>query len=110
MYDAARRAVARARAGDGPSLIEVHTLRMWGHFEGDAQGYRTDLADVAERDPIPRYEEVLRKAGVLDDEKVAQAKADASRRVEDAVEFARSSAIPDPADATAYVFTEGALR
>jgi len=110
VYDAARRAVARARAGDGPSLIEVHTLRMWGHFEGDAQGYRTDLADVAERDPIPRYEEVLRKAGVLDDEKVAQAKADASRRVEDAVEFARSSAIPDPADATAYVFTEGALR
>lgn len=110
VYDAAARAVARARAGEGPSLLEVHTLRMWGHFEGDAQGYRTDLADVAERDPIPRYEEVLRKAGVLDDEKVAQAKADASRRVEDAVEFAKSSAVPDPADATAYVFTEGALR
>src|SRR5690606_7416432 len=40
VYAAAGRAVARARAGDGPSLIEVHTLRMWGHFEGDPQTYR----------------------------------------------------------------------
>ena len=47
-------AVARARAGDGPLLIEVHTLRLWGHFEGDAQGYRPELAEVPDRDPIPR--------------------------------------------------------
>src|SRR5512139_4306214 len=37
VYEAAGRAVARARAGQGPTLLEVHTLRMWGHFEGDAQ-------------------------------------------------------------------------
>ena len=67
VYAAAGRAVARARAGRGPSLVEVHTLRMWGHFEGDAQGYRTDLDGVT-RDPIPRYEQVLRDAGLLDDD------------------------------------------
>ena len=44
VYTAAGDAVARARAGEGPTLIEVHTLRLWGHFEGDAQVYRPDLA------------------------------------------------------------------
>jgi TPP-dependent pyruvate/acetoin dehydrogenase alpha subunit len=42
MYQASKRAVDRARAGDGPSLLEIHTVRLWGHFEGDAQAYRGD--------------------------------------------------------------------
>jgi pyruvate dehydrogenase E1 component alpha subunit len=104
VYAAARRAVARARAGDGPSIIEVHTLRLWGHFEGDAQGYRPELDDVPGRDPIPRYEQALRESGVLDDERVAQVKDSARARVEDAIDFAKSSPVPDPADATSYVF------
>lgn len=110
VYDAAARAVARARAGQGPSLIEVHTLRLWGHFEGDAQGYRPDLSELADRDPIPRYEKALRDAGLLDDEKVAEIKALVTNAVDDAVAFAKDSAIPDPASATSYVFTEGSLR
>ena len=105
VYDAAGRAVARARAGDGPSLIEVHTLRLWGHFEGDAQGYRPDLADVPGRDPIPRYEQTLREAGVLDDavgrRGSRRRRWRASRRRST---FAKDSPLPDPADATAYVF------
>jgi pyruvate dehydrogenase E1 component alpha subunit len=104
VYDAASRAVARARAGEGPSLIEVHTLRMWGHFEGDAQGYRPELPEVAAKDPIPRYEQALREARVLDDEKIARIKEEASAQVEDAIAFAKGSAIPDPAHATAYVY------
>ncbi len=103
-WGAARRAVARARAGEGPSLIEVHTVRLWGHFEGDAQGYRTDLADVPSYDPIPRYEQALRSAGVLDDAAVERAAASARERVEDAIEFAKNSPLPDPASATSYVF------
>jgi pyruvate dehydrogenase E1 component alpha subunit len=104
VYAAAERAVARARAGEGPSLIEVHTLRMWGHFEGDAQGYRPELAEVPSHDPIPRYEKILRDAGILDDDAAARIKAEASERVEDAVTFAKDSPLPDPAQATAYVF------
>lgn len=104
VYEAAGRAVARARAGDGPSLIEVHTLRMWGHFEGDAQGYRPELADVPGRDPIPAYERRLREAGVLDDEAVAVVRAEASERVADAIAFAKSSPVPDPGTARSYVF------
>lgn len=104
IYEAAGRAVARARAGEGPSLIEIHTLRLWGHFEGDAQGYRTDLAEVPDRDPIPAYEKQLRDAGVLDDETAARIGREAGEHVEDAISFAKSSAIPDPATATDYVF------
>jgi len=104
VYDAAAGAVARARAGEGPSLLEVHTLRMWGHFEGDAQGYRPDLSEVSEHDPIPRYEQTLRDAGLLDDDKVDEIRRLVSTAVEDAVSFAKSSPIPDPSTATDYVF------
>lgn len=104
VYDAAARAVARARAGEGPSLLEVHTLRMWGHFEGDAQGYRPELSEVSEHDPIPRYEQTLREAGLLDDDKVDEIKRLVNTAVEDAVDFAKSSPIPDPSTATDYVF------
>jgi pyruvate dehydrogenase E1 component alpha subunit len=104
VYAAAQRAVARARSGAGPSLIEVHTLRMWGHFEGDAQGYRPELAEVPEHDPIPRYERRLRDAGVLDDDAVERIRAAASERVEDAIAYAKNSPLPDAASATSYVF------
>ncbi len=104
VWDAAGRAVARARAGDGPSLIEVHTLRLWGHFEGDAQGYRSDLEGVPGRDPIPTYEQHLRAAGILDDSAVADIRTEASTAVADAIQFAKDSPLPDPAAATSYVF------
>jgi TPP-dependent pyruvate/acetoin dehydrogenase alpha subunit len=104
VYEAAGRAVERARAGQGPSLIEVHTLRLWGHFEGDAQGYRSDLEGVQGRDPLPTYEAALRGRGVLDDDGVKDAQETARQRVEDAIAFARQSAEPDPATALDHVF------
>lgn len=104
VHAAASRAVARARAGEGPTLLEVHTLRLWGHFEGDAQGYRGDLEDVPGRDPIPTYQATLRQAGLLDDATVQQIAADASTQVEDAIAFAKDSPLPDPAAAGSYVF------
>lgn len=107
VYAAAGRAVARARAGDGPSLIEVHTLRLWGHFEGDAQGYRKDLEDVPGRDPLPTYERTLRGAGLLDDSKVEEIRSAAVAKVDDAVTFAKESPEPNPAEVRRYVFADG---
>jgi len=105
VYDAAARAVARARRGEGPSLIEVHTVRLWGHFEGDAQGYRPDRDTIAERDPLPAYQRRLASDGVLTDSEVAVIGAQAAARVEAALDFAKSSPLPDPAQATSYVFS-----
>ncbi len=104
VYAAAGDAVTRARAGDGPTLLEIHTLRLWGHFEGDPQAYRPDLAELAGRDPIPAYQARLQKAGILTAELAATIKDEASARVEKAVEFAKSSPAPEPETARDYLF------
>lgn len=108
VYAAVAEAVARARAGDGPSLIEVHTLRLWGHFEGDAQGYRPELASVSDDDPIPVYRQKLLDAGAVTEAEIATMEAEASAQVEDAVEHAKKSPTPNPAEALKHVFVEGA--
>jgi acetoin:2,6-dichlorophenolindophenol oxidoreductase subunit alpha len=103
--DAAERAVTRARNGGGPTLLEFHTVRLWGHFEGDAQAYRGDELAVAEsHDPIPAYEAKLRADAILDDDKVAAIKAEAQTEVNAAIEFALASPEPDPSTLTDYVF------
>jgi TPP-dependent pyruvate/acetoin dehydrogenase alpha subunit len=45
----------------------VHTLRLWAHFEGEAEGYRPDLQSVPEHDPISIYRDRLLEAGALTD-------------------------------------------
>lgn len=102
--DAAARAVARARAGEGPSLLEVETVRLWGHFEGDPQLYRADREQVKEHDPLPRYEALLRSAGVVDDVAAKRAHEEASELVESAISAAKAAPLPDPAEADRYVF------
>ncbi len=108
VYAAAGEAVARARAGEGPTLLEVATLRMLGHFEGDAQGYRPELAEVASHDPIPAYARRLQDAGILDPAAIDRVAADATARVEAAITFAKESPLPDPAELLMYAFAEEA--
>lgn len=104
VFEAAGAAVDRARAGEGPSLIEVHTLRLWGHFEGDAQAYRTDLETVDERDPIPRYAQALLASGDLVEEQVQQIAEAADAEVDAAIQFSLNSPIPAAEDALLHVF------
>lgn len=103
--DACGRAIARARRGEGPSLLEIQTVRLWGHFEGDAQAYRGDeLAQAEARDPIPAYEAKLRADGLLDDASVGAIRAAARAEVDDAIAFALASPVPEPSTMTEYVF------
>lgn len=105
IFEAAGAAVDRARAGDGPSLIEIHTLRLWGHFEGDAQAYRgADLDTVDERDPLPRYAAALVELGELSEDQIATIEDEAKAEVDAAIEFATSSPEPAPEDALRDVF------
>ncbi|MBC7297896.1 MAG: thiamine pyrophosphate-dependent dehydrogenase E1 component subunit alpha [Demequina sp.] len=107
VYAAGGEAVARARAGGGPSLIEVHTLRLWGHFEGDAEGYRPELKSVPDHDPIPRYRDELLQAGGLSAEQFQTMQDRAVEQVEDAIQFAKASPAPNPSEHLNYVFSEG---
>ena len=104
VHAAAGEAVARARAGEGPSLIEVRTLRLLGHFEGDAQGYRPELVEVPSWDPIPQYAARLRDGGVLTAQDVSRIAAEAGEKVEAAITFAKDSPQPDPADLLQNIF------
>ncbi|MDW3180040.1 MAG: thiamine pyrophosphate-dependent dehydrogenase E1 component subunit alpha [Acidimicrobiia bacterium] len=104
VFEAAGAAIDRARAGDGPSLIEIHTLRLFGHFEGDAQAYRPELDTVNDRDPIPKYAASLQELGELSNDQIASIQAEADAEVDAAIEFAKSSPEPAPEDALLHVF------
>jgi len=105
IYQACKRAVDRARSGHGPSLLEIHTVRLWGHFEGDAQAYRGDeLAKAVAHDPIQIYEAKLVVNGLLDKKMIDSIKTEASVEVEAAMEFAKRSSQPSPNDAYLHVY------
>lgn len=105
IYEASKRAVERARNGEGPTLLEIHTVRLWGHFEGDAQAYRgEELKEAEAHDPIPLYEKKLLDAGVLNEAAIAEIKDEASREVEAAIAFAKEGPEPQPADVHLHVF------
>lgn len=97
---AARDAVAAARAGDGPTLLECKTYRFTGHSRSDARGYRTreEEARWAARDPL------LVLGASLDEATLGHLEAEVKTELDDAVEFARNSPFPDPGDATADVY------
>jgi pyruvate dehydrogenase E1 component alpha subunit len=99
VYDAAAAAVERARAGEGPSLIEAKTYRWRGHSKSDRNLYRTqeEIQSWKERDPIVRFRSYLIDAGVLDEAKAEAIIRTAKETINAGVAFAEQSPEPDPA-------------
>ncbi len=106
IYEAAGEAIAHARAGKGPSLLEVETYRLAGHFMGDAEGYRPEGEKDAliAKDPIPTMRARMLTDGIATDVELDEIEAEAERRVEAAIKFARESDDPAPEDALTQVF------
>jgi acetoin:2,6-dichlorophenolindophenol oxidoreductase subunit alpha len=106
VYEAAGEAIDRARRGDGPSLIEIKTQRLLGHFEGDPQLYRSEeeMASLQATDALKRFEQQLIERGVLTDEDVASVHETCQAEVDEAFEYARSSPYPAPESALDHVF------
>ena len=106
VYNAATPAIARARRGEGPSLIEVKTDRYLGHFQGDPETYRPkdEVANLRKNDPIPKLAGELKTHGLMSDADEAAIVARAHERVADAFAFARKSHDPAPQDALQDVF------
>ncbi len=108
-YAAARDAVARARAGEGPTLIEAKVTRLTGHSSDDQQTkYRSEeeLALEKTHDVLPVFQAQLRDAGVLTDEIEERLAAEIKALVHDATEFAEAEPDPDPSTAMRYVYAE----
>ena len=105
----AREAVERARAGGGPTLIEAKVTRLTAHSSDDQQTkYRSaeELAKERALDPLPRFREQLRAAGILRPELDARYAAEIAAEVDDATAYAEAQPDPDPATATRHVYAE----
>ncbi|MFO1260319.1 MAG: thiamine pyrophosphate-dependent dehydrogenase E1 component subunit alpha [Sphingomonadaceae bacterium] len=105
VYAIAGEAIARARSGAGPSLIEIETTRLEGHFMGDAEGYRPEgeIERLKAIDPIPRYRQRLLAEG-FDAADLDTAEAQAKAEVDQAFIAARAASYPEPEEAFAHVF------
>lgn len=109
VYSAARDAVARARRGHGPTLIECMTYRWRGHvgpgWDMDKNiRSREEIDGWIARDPIPRFAAALLSDARITEEELHSIDEEVERLVEDAIEFARSSPFPDPSTLLAGVF------
>jgi TPP-dependent pyruvate/acetoin dehydrogenase alpha subunit len=108
VYQAAKRAVMRARERKGPTLIEFMTYRYSGHSRGDPGGYRTkeETQRWRDRDPIPKCADLLVNRFGVTREDLASIESQCQQQVEDAVEFARSSDDPEPSTCTEHVYAK----
>jgi pyruvate dehydrogenase E1 component alpha subunit len=107
VYDAARKAVERARCKQGPTLLEMKTYRWGGHSVADPEHVyrdRDEVRDWKKRCPIVRLENHLRTHGILNDAKIAAIEEDVKKEIADAVQFAKASPFPDTSEAREDVF------
>jgi TPP-dependent pyruvate/acetoin dehydrogenase alpha subunit len=104
-----REAVAHARAGNGPVLIEAKTMRMRGHAQHDAAEYvpKQMLEEWQKRDPLDRYEKFLNENKLWDAKAKKEIDARIAREIQADVEFAESSPFPPPELAGEGVYCEG---
>jgi TPP-dependent pyruvate/acetoin dehydrogenase alpha subunit len=112
VHDAVTRAAARARQGQGPSLIEARTIRWVGHFEGDGQAYRSkdEVAEGRRTDPIARLGALLEGRGLLDPAQAERIRAGVTAEIDDAVAHAEASPLPEPAEALTDLYAHWPWR
>ena len=107
VYEAAGEAIARAREGRGPSLLEMKFMRYYGHFEGDAQTYRAkdEVKELREtRDRLKRFAEHVTSSGAVEAADLAAIDADVAAQIDRAVERARNDPKPTEADLLTNVY------
>ena len=105
---AALRALERARAGEGPTLIECLTYRFRGHSLADPDELRSEKEKEfwAQRDPIKKIKHYLTTTGIATDEELKNIEKEIDLIVNDAVEFALNAPEPDPSELTKYIWAE----
>ena len=108
MYAVANEAIARARAGEGPTLIEAMTYRFFGHVFGDADNYmdKARKAKAIAEDPVPAFRAKLIESGVTSEDQLAAMEAAIEKEIDEAVEFALASDFPGVEELRRDVFAE----
>lgn len=100
VLEVTKRAVERARMGEGPTLIESLTYRYYGHSRSDPAPYRTkeEEEEWKQRDPIKRYQRKLIKRGVITESDVEKMRQKIRKILDEAVKFADESPYPEPSE------------
>ncbi|MFT3666927.1 thiamine pyrophosphate-dependent dehydrogenase E1 component subunit alpha [Piscinibacter sp.] len=108
MWQAAGEAIARARAGQGPTLVEAMTFRFHGHIFGDADAYmdKAEKAAAMARDPVPALRARLIAEGAATEGDLAAMEAAIDKEIDEALQFALDSAYPDVAELRRDVYAE----
>lgn len=112
VYEVTRRAIERARAGAGPTLIEADTMRMRGHAEHDDMKYVPPamLEEWAGRDPIDRYEGWLVGSGQAQPDELKEITAALDAALQEDLAVAEASPLPDPASGLSGVYADRPVR
>jgi len=108
VYEVTQEAIARARQGEGPTLIECKTYRWMGHSINDPAVYRSpeEVESWKQKCPIKRFEGYLRKKGLLDDSKVKEIYRGVNDEIEEAIRFGEASPLPLPEDTLLGVYAD----
>ena len=108
VYEVTKEAVARANAGEGPTLIEAKTYRHRGHYEGDPQVYRTqeEIQSWKKQDPIIQFKAKLVESGLITDGDLEEIQGSVIMQLDDAVAFAKTAEKPEADDALAGVYAD----
>ncbi|MDQ4142324.1 MAG: thiamine pyrophosphate-dependent dehydrogenase E1 component subunit alpha [Actinomycetota bacterium] len=104
-----KEAVDRARAGEGPSLVELRTYRFYSHTsDDDDRTYRSrdEVEEWRKKDPIPKFEDYLKSVDLIDDAKIKQMREEAKQDVVDGAKQAEAADFPDPSDAGKHVYAD----
>jgi TPP-dependent pyruvate/acetoin dehydrogenase alpha subunit len=106
VHDAATEAVARARSGDGPTLLVTETYRFDGHYAGEPEVYRerAEVESWRKSDPIPRFRTWLEGEGGIDAADLDAVVAEVRQEIDEGIAFAKASPEPDPATAMDYIY------
>lgn len=108
VHRAVAEAAARARAGDGPTLLELRTYRYKGHSMSDPAKYRTkdELKDYKERDPIEQVKASILEQGFATEEELKAIDKEIKERVNESVKFAEESAYPPTEEAYKDIYVQ----
>jgi len=108
VWDAATRAIQRARAGGGPTLIECKTFRMTGHSAHDDAGYvPPELFEFwEERDPVNRFERFLTERGLIEKSRLEELQRRINHEIDEAIQVAEKDPFPEPEECLKDVYYE----
>ena len=106
VYEATVSAVARARNGEGPTLLVTEAYRFEGHYAGEPEVYRerSEVAKYRQYDPIPRFRHYLTENEKATSDELTAIETTIKQELVEAVRFAIESPEPDPATALDYIY------